>query len=57
MRSPIQQFIRKRAASPRLSDPSRNDCSFAELTALFDKVGIDLFCGDNICVAAGLVSV
>jgi hypothetical protein len=39
------------------ADPSRNDYSFAKLTALFDKVGIDLLCGDNICIAAGFVSV
>jgi hypothetical protein len=39
------------------ADPSRNDYSFAKLTALFDKVRIDLLCGDNICIAAGLVSV
>jgi hypothetical protein len=39
------------------ADPSRNDYSFAELTTLFDKAGIDLLCGDNICIAAGLVSV
>jgi hypothetical protein len=35
----------------------RNVYNSARLTALFDKVGIDLLCGDNVCTAAGLVSV
>jgi hypothetical protein len=39
------------------ADPSRNDYSFAKLTALFDTVGIDLLCGDNIYIAARFVSV
>jgi hypothetical protein len=39
------------------SDPNRNDDSFAKLTALFDKVGIDLLCRNNVGIAASLVSV
>ena len=35
----------------------RNVYNSAMLTALFDKVGIDLLCGDNVCTAAVLVSV
>jgi hypothetical protein len=35
----------------------RNDFGFAKLTTLFGKVGINLLCGDDICIAAGPVSV
>jgi hypothetical protein len=38
-------------------DLSRNPYSFAKLRALFDEVGIDLLCGDDVCIAAGPVSV
>ena len=44
-------------AMRRLSDPSRNDSGFTRLTALFDKIGIDPLGGDNIRIAASLVSV
>jgi len=40
-----------------LSDPSRNNSGFTRLTALFDKIRIDPLGGDNIRIAASLVSV
>src|ERR1700726_4044213 len=45
----------QREASP--APVGRNVYNSAMLTALFDKVGIDLLCGDNVCTAAVLVSV
>jgi hypothetical protein len=57
---PILTARRAYSVSPamrRLSDPSRNDSGFTRLTALFDKIGIDPLGGDNIGIAASLVSV
>jgi hypothetical protein len=57
---PIMTASRAYSASRamrRLSDPSRNDSGFTRLTAPFDKIGIDPLGGDNIRIAASLVSV